>query len=155
MPIKMYAAQHVLSEGERRDFIKKSIPYLRCKKGHPAEQTSANLHLREGFGVYAQFMHRAAEKATGQNLKIGLAWVLRSKGRREDMNWHNHHLYHPYDYSLIYYMKSFRSGTLFREGFVKAKQNSLLIFPSEIEHTTPSSFFHFDRYTFSMDLSIC
>ena len=102
MPIKMYAAQHVLSEGERRDFIKKSIPYLRCKKGHPAEQTSANLHLKEEFGVYAQLMRRAAEKATGQNLKIGLAWVLRSKGRREDMNWHNHHLHHPYDLSLIH-----------------------------------------------------
>ena len=149
----MYVAQNVLSDRDRRDFIKKSIPYLRRKEGHPAEQTHANLHLEKDFGKYGQVMHRAAEKAIGQNLKIGLSWVLRTTGRKEDMNWHNHHNIHLFDYSLIYYMRSFRSGTLFREGFVKAKQNSLLIFPSEIEHTTPSSFFHFDRYTFSMDFN--
>jgi hypothetical protein len=47
----------------------------------------------------------------------------------------------------------FDSGTNFRDGFVRAGQNSLLIFPSSLDHTVPSSLFRFKRYTMAMEMN--
>ena len=63
-----------------------------------------------------------------------------------------------YDYSCVYYMKMFpffSNGTLFKDyGLVKAKENSLLCFPSHLDHSTPSSPLRFKRYSWAMDLNI-
>ena len=49
----------------------------------------------------------------------------------------------------------FSNGTLFKDyGLVKAKENSLLCFPSHLDHSTPSSPLRFKRYSWAMDLNI-
>ena len=48
----------------------------------------------------------------------------------------------------------FSNGTLFKKyGLVKAKQNSLLFFPSHLYHSTPSSPLWFERYSWSINLN--
>ena len=57
----------------------------------------------------------------------------------------------------VYYIKTlpfFNSGTLFEDGFVRAPQNSMIIFPAHLLHTTPKYPFPFiDRYVMSIDLN--
>ena len=72
---------------------------------------------------------------------------------KEDIFYHQH----TSDYSCVYYIKTlpyFNSGTLFKDyGFVRAKQNSLILFPSHLYHSTPGSIFRFKRYTMAFDLT--
>ena len=84
-----------------------------------------------------------------------------SDGRNIKRVWHNHYRDYPgFDnstHSVVYYMKTFpffSNGTLFeKHGFVKAKQNSLMVFPSHWNHSTPGSIFRFKRYTMAFDLT--
>ena len=47
------------------------------------------------------------------------------------------------------------NGTLFEDGFVRAPQNSMIIFPAHLLHTTPKYWFPFvDRYVMSLNLNI-
>ena len=87
------------------------------------------------------------------DLKIVKSWVNEDSGRKEDICYHTH----SSDYSCVYYIKTlpyFNSGTLFKEyGFVRAKQNSLILFPSNLIHGTPSYPFSFiKRYTLAVDM---
>ena len=97
-------------------------------------------------------MLKRIEQHTGYNYIIERSWINWTNGDKKDIGWHRHDA----DLSVVYYIKIplplFSNGTLFRDGFVKAPQNSLLIFPSHLEHTAPSSPFRFDRYTLAMDL---
>ena len=48
----------------------------------------------------------------------------------------------------------FSNGTLFKDyGLVKAKQNSMLLFPSHLDHATPSSPLRFKRQTWAINLN--
>ena len=92
---------------------------------------------------------------TGLILDVSSVWVNLTNGNKDIIAWHNH----TSDYTLVYYMKTFpffSNGTLFREpiGFVKAPQNSLILFPGRLEHTAPSSLFRFSRYTVAINLNI-
>ena len=57
----------------------------------------------------------------------------------------------------VYYLKTlpfFSNGTLFEDGFVRAPQNSMIIYPSTVLHATPMYPFPFiDRYVMSIDLN--
>ena len=44
------------------------------------------------------------------------------------------------------------SGTLFKDGFMRAPQNSLLLFPANLYHRPPTSPFRFKRYSMALDL---
>ena len=85
------------------------------------------------------------------------SWMNSTNGSQNKKNfkWHDHR--RSGDYVVVYYMKMFpffSNGTLFKKyGLVKAKQNSLLFFPSHLYHSTPSSPLRFERYSWSINLN--
>ena len=98
-------------------------------------------------------MIKVVYQYTGMRFTIQRAWVNWTNGEKEQINWHTHP---NSDVSLVYYMDIplpfFSNGTLFRDKFIKVPQNSLLLFPSSMEHTAPPSPLRFDRYTMALSL---
>ena len=74
------------------------------------------------------------------------------------MNWLSHYPSKHVWAVAVYYIKTlpfFSSGTLFEDGFVRAPQNSMIIFPAHFLHATPTYPFPFiDRYVLSINLTI-
>ena len=100
-----------------------------------------------------------ANKEIKVDLQVYQSWVKWSNGRENQMNWHEHlELNQGISFAAVYYIKTipfFSSGTLFKDGFVRAPQNSMIIFPAHLLHTTPTNPFPFiDRYVMSIDLNI-
>ena len=161
---KIHLIKNVLADDERKKLIEDSIPLLKNEKqlseyfkkdgGFPGKQTFSDLYLNSKFAFSFNHMVDMIFKETGLNLEIRAAWVNCTNGKNKDMCWHSHR----HDYALVYYMKTplpfFSNGTLFRNGLFKAPQNSMIIFPAEVEHTAPTSPFRFDRYTMALDLNI-
>ena len=162
---KIYLIKNVLADDERKKLIADSRPllkhgkqlseYFKTDNKFPGKQTFSDLYLNSKFTFSFNHMVDMIFKETGLNLEIRAAWVNCTNGKNKDMCWHSHR----HDYALVYYMKTFpffSNGTLFREpiGFVKAPQNSLILFPGRLEHTAPSSLFRFSRYTVAMNLNI-
>ena len=122
---------------------------------YPGKQTHPTLHLHPDFTSTLNYMTELISKEMGKNFVLKKAWVNWTNGKKEDIGWHHHKM--QCEYAVVYYMKTFplfSNGTLFRDGLVKAPQNSMLVFPAELEHTAPSSPLRFDRYTMAMDLNI-
>ena len=46
------------------------------------------------------------------------------------------------------------SGTQFRGEFVKAPQNSLIVFPSHLYHAAPRGMLFLERYSLALDLKM-
>ena len=99
-------------------------------------------------------------KELGFNFKkndVDVSWMNMTNGSRDrgNLRWHDHKK--TCNYVVVYYMKMFpffSNGTLFEKyGLVKAKQNSLLFFPSHLVHSTPSSPLRFERYSWSINLN--
>ena len=103
----------------------------------------------------SEYITEQVKSVSGRDVKIDRMWGKWINGEKEHMNWH-HHL--PNDYSTVYYLKvpSFmRNGTLFEEqGLVRTEENSLLIFPSRLKHSSPSYFWKGDRYIVSADFVV-
>ncbi len=121
----------------------------------PGKQTHDTLHLHPDFISTIKYMVELVSKEIGKNFVIEKAWANWTNGKKKDLAWHTHTK--DGDYAIVYYMKTFpffSNGTLFRDGLVKAPQNSMLIFPAELEHTAPSSPLRFGRYTLAMNLNI-
>ena len=115
------------------------------------------LHVLPEFEKLHQHVLDLIKKEFGLNLEIKRSWVNLTKGQRKKVVWHNHD--GDPDYSMGYYMKLplpfFSNGTLFKDyGLVKAKQNSLMLFDSSVDHSTPPSPFPLERYTWAMDLKL-
>ena len=117
--------------------------------------TNSELQCHPGFSWAHKIILSKIKKVTGIDYQVIRSWMNMSNGDREVHVWHNHE---EYDYSCVYYMKMFpffSNGTLFKDyGLVKAKENSLLCFPSHLDHSTPSSPLRFKRYSWAMDLNI-
>lgn len=150
----MYIIKNVFTDGQRHKLIKDCQPLLlEWGKKFPGRQTRSKLHLHPDFISPIQEMVRIIFQETGLNFVISKSWINWTNGKKKDISWH----YHSADYSLVYYIKTFpffSNGTLFKNKFIKAPQNSLLFFPAHLEHTAPSSPLPFDRYTLAMDLNI-
>ena len=149
----MYKSENIFTNIERRDLLTKSKPFIQSLPGHPAKQTMAGLHHNLDFKLYFQILLERIKEISNLDLKIVKSWVNEDSGRKEDICYHTH----SSDYSCVYYIKTlpyFNSGTLFKEyGFVRAKQNSLILFPSNLIHGTPSYPFSFiKRYTLAVDM---
>ena len=151
----IHLIKNVFTNKQRRKLIKDCQPLL-LERGpeFPGRQTHSTLYLHPDFISPINDILRIANKETRLNLEIKAAWANWTNGKKEDIAWHRHQC----DYALVYYIRTplpfFSNGTLFRNGLFKAPQNSMLIFPSHMEHTAPSSPFRFDRYTIAMDLNI-
>lgn len=117
--------------------------------------THATLHLLSEFEWAHKILLSRINEELDSNLYTHKSWINESNGRNRTRKWHNHDE-GPSDYSAVYYLKTnrfFDSGTLFKEyGFVKVPQNSVLVFPPHLDHTTPSSLFRFKRYSWVLDL---
>ena len=162
----IHIIENVLTDDERKKLIEDSIPLLlsseemgEIHKGrrYPGKQTFADLHLDSKFRSVVYKMLNIIFEKTGLILDVSSVWVNLTNGNKDIIAWHNH----TSDYTLVYYMKTFpffSNGTLFEEpmGFVKAPQNSILVFPAKLRHTAPPSPFpfRFRRYTMAMDLNI-
>ena len=98
---------------------------------------------------------KLVKEKIGLNVVMAGSWLNLTDGRRKELRWHNHR---GIDYAAVYYLKTIpflNSGTLIKDyGFVRAPQNSLLIFPGNIDHSTPGFPFRFKRYTYAFDLNI-
>ena len=149
---------NVLSDEDRKKIIKEAKPYLReWSAAHPGKQTHSSLHEATSyFSFVVETIVLKMNQKTGFNLVPLRSWINWTNGKKKDIAWHSHN---RHDYALVYYMKTFpffSNGTLFREpiGFVKAPQNSLILFPGRWEHSAPSSLFRFSRYTVAINLNI-
>ncbi len=154
----IYAIENVLTEEERKKILTDSKKYLlKIDDTFPGKQTDSLKPYPE-FNWVEERMIKAATKVIGR-VRVNRFWVNWTNGNKKDIGWHNHIDHYPTDYASVYYLKSipFFDGTLFEDQFIKAPQNSLLIFPSHLFHTAPSSFrynpFRMDRYTMSLDFS--
>ena len=116
----------------------------------PGKQTHSSLHLHSDF----EWMHNRFLQDIKKNLNLDLK-VVRSWGNWTDgsqkVNWHTH----PADWCGVYYLKTFpfiNSGTKFEKKFVRAPQNSLLLFPCNLLHSAPNkSLFRYSRYSIALD----
>ena len=117
--------------------------------------TYPTLHLHSKFDWAHKIILSKIKKVTGIDYQFGESWMNISNGDNKLRLWHNHG---EYDYVGVYYLKMFpffSNGTLFKNhGLVKAKENSLLLFPSHMDHSTPSSPLRFKRYSWAMNLNI-
>ena len=153
---KILLTKDVLTEYQRKGLLKDLKPFLKdFGPNWPGRQSNSDLHLCSQFdGIFKQFL-LIAEKVVVKKLRWGagngtVSFFNETYGRKEDMYWHSH----PSDFSGVYYIKTFpffSNGTLFRDGFFKAPQNSLIIFPSYLKHTAPSSPLPFKRYTMGLN----
>ena len=121
----------------------------------PGRQTHSTLHLHPNFKEVLESITEHVTSSVRKNVKISTMWGLWINGKKEHINWHNHL---PNDYSVIYYLKVppfIRNGTLFEDmGLVRSDENSLLIFPSNLKHASPSYFWKGDRYVISADYKV-
>ena len=137
--------QPLLVDGRKIDI------YYQLGGRTPGRQTHATLHLHPTFQPILYYIKNVVNKRTKLDLEVDRAWINWTNGKNKDRCWHIHNC----DYSLVYYIKTFpffQNGTLFEDGFITAPQNSLLIFPSHLKHTAPSSPLPIGRYTLAMDL---
>ena len=158
---KFHLIKRIFTRKERREFIKKVDPLLEENSSYlhdiapgkyPGRQTLPDLHLNSNFKFeHDRLMKRILDK-TGFHMEIDKSWVNRTDCSKKDINWHNHN---NCPYTCVYYLKTipfFTSGSMFRHGFVRAPENSLLLFPGSVEHTIPTFPLRFGRYTLAMDL---
>ena len=162
----IYLLENIFPDNVRKELIKESIPLLlsrkeMAKKGSiyesnkrknfPGSQTLSNLHTLPQFKeVIDSLTYLISKTVKMDDLVVDRVWVSKTNGRKSDMKWHRH----ARTWTIVYYMKTFllfSNGTLFRDGLYKAPQNSLIIFPSHLEHTAPPSPLPFDRYTLAGD----
>ena len=151
----IHLIKNVFTNKQRRKLIKDCQPLIvDMGPQFPGRQTYAELHLHPDFTSSMNDILGIVYKEIGLSLVISKSWANWTNGNKKDIAWH----IHPSQYSLVYYMKTplpfFNNGTLFRLpiGFVKAPQNSLLMFNPDLEHTAPTCPFPIDRYAFAMEM---
>ena len=154
---------NIFSTEERKLMIKECQPllltgaqlneYYGPTEYPPSEQTPPTLHEYPSLVTLIRKMLLRIQTETGMTFMTNKAWVNRNRGRKNEMCWHTHE--EEAEYVCVYYLKTslINSGTLFRKKFVRSPQNSLIIFPADIEHTVPTYPFNWiKRYSFSMNL---
>ena len=137
----------VFTEKIRKEMIKNSKKILKKKKGC---WFCPDITEHEKFKNYIEQLALSAANNVKSNLKIKNSWIAYSTGEKE-IDFHNHNS----DYSLVYYMQtnSKNSGTMFKNGFVKSKQNDALIFDSALFHKVPNYKPKSDRRTLVLELN--
>ena len=120
---------------------------------YPGLQTHATLHLHPSFKELTERATEEVKSFTGKDVETVRMWGKWVDGKRKYLNYHNHY---PCEYSFIYYLnipRFMRNGTLFKgRGLIKGKENSLVIFPSKLDHSSPIYFWMHDRYVVAGDV---
>ena len=143
---------NILSLEKRTKCVEDLQPLLTNIPYFPGRQTHSTLHLHPDFNELKEIITQKVITSVGEDLVLIRMWAKWISGKREHMNWHNHL---PYDYSVVYYLKVplfMKNGTLFeKRGLFRSEENSLIIFPSKLNHSSPSYFWKGDRYVISAD----
>ena len=120
--------------------------------------THSTINLHPNFKWAHEIILSKIKEVIGKDCVCMKSWMNISNGNRDNGNltWHSHR---RFDYAGVYYLKIpfpfFSNGTLFKDhGFIKAKENSMIVFPGHFMHTTPSSPLRFKRHTWALDLNI-
>ena len=153
--------KNILTDNERKKLIKDCQPYLLDGKqlgkkyggDYPGKQTKEFIYDIPCFKDPIDKMGKAIGNVIKKDLVLRRAWINWTNGNSKDINWHNHP---NADISAVYYMTIYNCGTQFKDSFVKAELNSLLVFPSDLLHTAPASPFkydRYDRYTLALDIN--
>ena len=154
----VHLIENVLTHDKRKKLLRDALPLLMVRgPNFPGKQTHSRIHMLSFFRSTLNDIVGIVQEKTGLDLVIGDSWINWTNGKKKDFSWHDHTKPIGCDYALVYYLKTFpffSNGTVFRGGFVKAPQNSLILFPSHLEHSAPTSPLRFDRYTLAMDLNI-
>ena len=161
-----HIVKNVLTNKERKKLIKDCQPYLSSGKelskryGHdgrkypgPTKQTLETIHHLPCFREPIHKILVTIANTLRQGIVLQRVWINCTNGKDVEDYWHNHL---PMKWSCVYYMKTIPfvdSGTLFKDGFVRAPQNSLIIFPANLYHRPPSSPLRFKRYSMALDLT--
>ena len=176
----VHIIHNIFKDDERRKLIELSKHHLKDKKEldqlsgrdftDTGTQTLPNLHEFPEFHNSFSKIIQIINKGFQSNLGIQNAWV-NCQHRRRKIVWHSHEgkptrlspetKYTPI-YSAVYYMRAtpyINAGILFQQVktykpyFIRCKQNSLLIFPSHIQHSIPRGLTGVPkRYTLAIDL---
>jgi hypothetical protein len=156
-----HIVKNILTHKERKKLIKDCQPHLldseelgRRYPGikYPGKQTHEKIYNISYFQDPINKILRTVVKTVKEDLVLHRVWINCTTGKDEDALWH-HHI--PMKWSCVYYMKTIPfvdSGTLFKDGFMRAPQNSLIIFPANLYHRPPTSPFRFKRYSMALDL---
>ena len=151
--MNIHLIKNILKEEERKKLIKDCKPLLlNLGPDNPVKQSHPLQPELQFEWIHKIFLSNA-ENVIRESLEWDISWFLLTHGKMKNIMWHNH----PVDYAGVYYMKTFpffSNGTLFKDRFIKAPQNSLLIFPGHLYHTAPTSPLPFDRYTMSLNWNI-
>jgi|TARA_E500000318_G_C3496295_1_gene186553 hypothetical protein len=143
----VHIIDNIFSTKTRKQLIKN------CKKVLERQDTGwwcPNISKHPDFCEAVNRLVLLTKNKLNHNLKVDNAWIAVCDGS-ESVNFHNHP---EYDYSVIYYMQTRlnNSGTMFEKGFVKTKQNSLLIFDAKLKHKIPSYTPWSERKTLVLDI---
>ena len=163
----MYKIYNVLSNQERKKIIKDIQPFLmdgeslgkyyNTSDSFPGKQTISNLHQQSEFVSVIKKIEDIIKKEINLDLEVTKSWVKYSNSDTP-LSWHSQYPQDNVSFASVYYLKTlpfFSNGTLFEDGFVRAPQNSMIIFPAHLLHTTPKYWFPFvDRYVMSLNLNI-
>ena len=144
--------KNVLTSDQRKRLEKECKPHLKdWGEDYPGIQTQRFFANSPQFKWAHKIFNEIASKELRIPLRFECSFFAESNGNKESILWHDH----PVDYVGVYYMKIpfpfFSNGTLFKEGFVKAPQNSLLLFPGHLMHSIPTSPLRFKRCTMSLN----
>ena len=156
----IHLIKNILTDKERKKLIKDVQPLLLSgeemqKLLHgieykPGKRTFADIQLHPDFKIVQQRVVDKINKYTKLNVGVCKSCIFLTRGK--DIFWHTHP---DADWAAVYYIRTFpffNNGTLFRHGLFEAPQNSIIIFPSHLEHTAPTFPFRINRYTWGMDL---
>ena len=163
----MYKIHNVLSNKERKKIIKDIQPFLmdgeslgkyyNTSSRFPGKQTISNLHQQSEFVSVIKKIEDIIKKEINLDLEVTQSWMKYSNSNTQ-LNWHTHYPHDNVSFASVYYLQTLPfvgNGTLFEDGFVRALQNSMIIFPAHLLHTTPKYWFPFvDRYVMSLNLNI-
>ena len=163
----MYKIHNVLSNQERKKLIKDIQPFLmdgeqlgkyyNTSLSFPGKQTIADLHQQPEFFSVIKKIEDIIKKEIDLDLKVEKSWIKYSNSNTQ-LNWHSHYPQDNVSFASVYYLQTLPfvgNGTLFEDGLVRAPQNSIIIFPAHLLHTTPKNLFPFiDRYVMSFNLNI-
>ncbi len=163
----IHLLKNVFTEEEREKMLKNSKPLVvdahvlslqtGLRHNVPNNQSNPTVHLHPDFKwVYDRFLKIIKEKLD-LDLVVDTSWVNEADGT-QIRNWHSHE---PADYASVYYMKTNRllnNGTQFKDKFFRAPQNSLIVFPAHLLHSTPINnillrFWRYSRYTLATDFN--
>ena len=148
--IRIYT--NVLKEQERLRFLRDLSQYLRkvvnSDRIFPGLQTRTDLHTQlspENYFTLLKLMKRCGFK------DVSSSWVYYSGANYPDNGWHTHKA----KLTSIYYMENPEGfGTMFKhkgeEFQIDVPTNTLMVFPGNIEHSSPSGV-TVPRYSFVFD----